>query len=660
MTSIVSGTAGYTFPDGTTQTTAATQTNPAGSTGQVQYNNGGVFGAIASGTSGQVLTSSGNGSAPSWTTLSSGITTVISTVTSSTTLTGSYKYVPVEMTSEGQSITLPDATTLSVGGPLFNIDNTKGQYSIGIRDKSNKLIMGVMPGGSALISLKDTSTTAGSWSVSGELLQPGLTTTYTATGLAADVALQKYTQVALDNNTFIGIVTPTAGGFAAILIDNLGKTVSSPVAISTRTAANAIAMYKISATSAVLFYNSSSTEISAVVLSISGSSPSLTLSVGSPATIFTGWLFYSSSGIYFPPPIAQLTATSYVVAGKQNGSYQQTCVAFSISGTSVSVGSNTNLSSSANSGTIEGVSLIPLTSTTALAFYNDNSSTTYSRVISVSGTTCTFGSQITVGTYGRGTYGQPYMPGGFVKVSSTKVIFSDTGSEFPYLRALTISGTTITAGTQANLSSVASGPFAGWYGLMNNQGYRYTPILSLISSGTTNYILCNFNETTTTDTASSGLLVMASETNGTISFGSVKYGFCSYGVYNGWFSQGNSTGLLRTGVVQYVTGSNLVLNNNIQAYEISGNTLIAGQTLSINTVSQSTQLITVSLGNDKYVITSGNRYSNEFEVISANKTSIAYLGRLPFAVGGQGAVQAVAPNTLLSGYAPYIYVTEII
>lgn len=43
-------------------------TAPAGSTGQVQYNNAGAFGAISDGTSGQVLTSAGAGSVPTWST----------------------------------------------------------------------------------------------------------------------------------------------------------------------------------------------------------------------------------------------------------------------------------------------------------------------------------------------------------------------------------------------------------------------------------------------------------------------------------------------------------------------------------------------------------------------------------------------------------------
>jgi hypothetical protein len=60
-------------------------TAPAGSTGQVQYNNAGAFGALTDGTSGQVLTSAGAGSAPTWSTPAAGGGTV--TMTSSGAIT---------------------------------------------------------------------------------------------------------------------------------------------------------------------------------------------------------------------------------------------------------------------------------------------------------------------------------------------------------------------------------------------------------------------------------------------------------------------------------------------------------------------------------------------------------------------------------------------
>jgi|GEM_PF-6736686 len=69
---------------------ASPATNPAGSTGQVQYNNAGAFGAVSAGTSGQVLTSAGSGSVPTWTTPSAGAMTLISTLTASYSSTLSF------------------------------------------------------------------------------------------------------------------------------------------------------------------------------------------------------------------------------------------------------------------------------------------------------------------------------------------------------------------------------------------------------------------------------------------------------------------------------------------------------------------------------------------------------------------------------------------
>lgn len=66
MSSTVGGSTGFTFPDGTTQSTAGI-TAPSGSLGNLQYNNGTTLGGLASGTSGQVLTSSGASVPPGWT-----------------------------------------------------------------------------------------------------------------------------------------------------------------------------------------------------------------------------------------------------------------------------------------------------------------------------------------------------------------------------------------------------------------------------------------------------------------------------------------------------------------------------------------------------------------------------------------------------------------
>ena len=92
MSSTVNGTTGIVFPDGTTQSTAATTPTAVanlsgGVASQIPYQSGASTTAfIANGTAGQVLTSNGT-SAPSWTTPSSGSWIYLSTVTASNSAT---------------------------------------------------------------------------------------------------------------------------------------------------------------------------------------------------------------------------------------------------------------------------------------------------------------------------------------------------------------------------------------------------------------------------------------------------------------------------------------------------------------------------------------------------------------------------------------------
>ena len=92
--------------------------SPGGTTGQVQINNAGAFGAISSGTSGQVLTSNGAGVAPSFATPSGGLS-VIDTycLTSNTGLGGPYVLT-------GWTRNTPTMTPLGGG-----ITNTSGVFS---------------------------------------------------------------------------------------------------------------------------------------------------------------------------------------------------------------------------------------------------------------------------------------------------------------------------------------------------------------------------------------------------------------------------------------------------------------------------------------------------------------------------------------------------
>jgi hypothetical protein len=100
-------------------------TSPAGSTGQVQYNNAGAFGAISDGTSGQILTSAGAGSAPTWTTPSSGAYVLLSSATvngaSAVDFTG---FVSSDYHSYTIVFSAVDFTSASSGGVQVYIGGT--------------------------------------------------------------------------------------------------------------------------------------------------------------------------------------------------------------------------------------------------------------------------------------------------------------------------------------------------------------------------------------------------------------------------------------------------------------------------------------------------------------------------------------------------------
>ncbi|MDE2439566.1 MAG: hypothetical protein KGP14_00975, partial [Betaproteobacteria bacterium] len=279
---------------------------PAQSGKKLLVTNGAVasWAADQTGNTGKFLTT--DGSNPSWS--YAGISTINSTITTNTTLTGTYLYVPVQMASMGQSVTLPSANTLSAGGPQYVIDNTKGGYPCGIRDNTGTLIMAVAAGGEAFVSLKDNSTAAGAWSVTGSNLEPGLITidntfssTYASTVLAPFVAL--------DSNTSIHFAA-LATGFAAFVVDNAGKVLTTPVTVTT-VASPPYAAFKISQTQAIVFYEAGGTAYG-VVLTVSGASPSLSLAVGT-ATNAGAELPFSQEGTSSgAPKIVQLSSSLYL------------------------------------------------------------------------------------------------------------------------------------------------------------------------------------------------------------------------------------------------------------------------------------------------------------------------------------------------------------
>lgn len=463
-----------------------------------------------------------------------GIATINSTVTTNTTLTAGFLLVPVQMAAMGSSVTLPDATTLILGGPQYIIDNSKGAYSVGIRDNAGTLVMAVAAGGIAMVSLRDGSTVAGAWVVTGTNLEPGLVTLDVTFSSAYGSALYP-AFVAMDANTSIHFVA-MAAGYAACVVDNAGKVVSGPATVDFTAGEAPKAAFKIDATRIIVF-----TAAKAVVLTLAGASPSLSISVGT-LTAFAN----NDDGIG-SPKLAQLSPTLYVTT---NGLVSQ---ALSVSGTTITVGAAAT--QAADVATTGDYAIYSTSATTALVIYSPNSGAAVKGyVLTVTGVS------IAVGTVGVGASGPV---GATCLLSPTKAVALVTSSTTAFAVALTVAGTTVTAGTAASFGANTSTSYA------QNSATRYNPHLYPLSANSALFWL--FNTTGPTSQA-----VVLSESGGVLTAGatlsaSFSSGFVAAGSTSEFLAINNagSAGSLRFTVAPHkISGSAITFGSAQQVPEL--------------------------------------------------------------------------------------------
>lgn len=130
------------------------------------------------------------------------------------------------------------------------------------------------------------------------------------------------------------------------------------------------------------------------------------------------------------------------------GTSQDRIIAYSISGTTITQGATQAITGAA----LNGLQLYSLTSTTGVAVYaaQGASNGIRARAFSVSGTTITLGTEVIVETAAQ------YSGVASAKVASDKIvcIYLDNGAAQYYARAFTVSGTTITQGTRISLQNI--------------------------------------------------------------------------------------------------------------------------------------------------------------------------------------------------------------
>jgi hypothetical protein len=367
------------YADGTTLTATNSSVLPITSGGTGQTTATAAFTALApsqGSNSGKYLTT--DGTSASWAAVA-GISQV-TTATTATTLTSTPTLLQITPASYGVTVTLPDATTCPVGGPLHCIDN-RGAYPVRIANTSGTLLGFVFAGVVSYINLDNKSTAAGVWAISSnELVGPSallLTTSFTSTIQVLDLG---------SSREILLCSTGSASGFKAVVYNKATNTFGAVTLIRATAIPTTNWTACVSATDQVLVLScSSTTAFEAVTLSISGTT--ITVNTAATATLSANInAFADGCGLI---AVGSSFVTSYTVTTPE-----AQIRALSISGTTVTIGSATVLDGS-NAG------LMVNANNTGVITLSWASTTLYTNYYGVSGTTLTTG---TGATSSSGTY----------------------------------------------------------------------------------------------------------------------------------------------------------------------------------------------------------------------------------------------------------------
>ena len=368
-----------------------------------------------------------------------------STATGSVVLTSaSLGAQSITTTTYGQSITLPDATTVDTGAGLYNINNL-GAYPLKIINNAGSILGFVYSNIPVTVGLADNSTAAGTWSLVGA--EPyAITAALLSTTLFNFTNIDYATRIVLDaNRTFLLLGHSGSINVYGVIYNSSTLTWGSVTLIRTATIGftNAI----LSATDQILVCSSdTATGFEAVVLTISGTS----ITVGTAATATL-----SSTAAVNRIRLAAVGSSFVLLYNLALPAVQ--IRAFTISGTIVTIGAATVLTGTS----ITYNYLQTISSSVVLTLTLTASTAVYATPYTISGTTITVGTQANYATTaGTNLRVQPISNDARLAVivvasSSTAIaglIISVSGTT-----ASISSGTAVTGGTTANAAMIVSG-----------------------------------------------------------------------------------------------------------------------------------------------------------------------------------------------------------
>jgi hypothetical protein len=481
---------------------------PAGTNGDlIRYNS--AWQTLAVGTSGQYLGVSGG--LPAWVAAPSPAGDAGTTITTATTLAASSERVrPVAMTTDAQSVTLPNATTLAEGGPLFVFPNT-GARTFGVRDSTGTLLAAVPAGGVAECYLRDNSTAAGSWSIGGRDLSPALTICDAT--LPSTLTQTVEVAVRLTDTLSLHFARNASGHPFVFAVDHSTAPATVGTAVLIVASNDTVAdCRRISNTKATVFAGSTfyNITVAGTICTVSAASS------GSPSPSIIGNISFTGA-----PTLAQMGANNDMFIGVIPTAGTHTLQAYDCSGAAPVAGSTTNLVAS---GGQRVIGIYRVSDTTALAVYIDDSGSAgvpfslRAVVLSLSGTT------ITVGTSAGINDTQPVASGGLpvCQLSTTSYVvgYVDNSTSDYAAVHIGVSGTTVTFGTPLIVEVGTFDTNLRAYASMN--ALRFQPNLFPLTATTA--LLTYAGPTGASDPVRH---VVLSDSGGTLTAGTILYGLWS-------------------------------------------------------------------------------------------------------------------------------------
>ena len=365
----------------------------------------------------------------------SGGTTASGSVVLTSASTGAQS---ITTTNYGQSVTLPNATTLSKGACLYTINNL-GAYPLKIVNNAGSTLGFVAPNNPITVGLADNSTAAGTWSLVGAepyapVAQLLSTSLYTAGGTV-------FRSLPIDSTRTLLLIGNV--NLSGIIYDSSTLTWGSLTLIRTGTISSSNAI--LSATNQALVCSiNTTTGMQAVALTFSGTT--ITVGIAATATLSAT----NNTGIFNLIAVGTSFLLSYAVATPENQMR-----ALTISGTTVTIGAATVLN-----GTFTGnkIYLAAVSSSVALVTTCTAASTFFATPYTISGTTITVGTGATYATTSASVYRiQPISAG-----ARWAVVIANSGASSAIGLIISVAGTTasistVTLATTTNTNGIEGG-----------------------------------------------------------------------------------------------------------------------------------------------------------------------------------------------------------